>query len=158
MFKIFVKKNFFLVTKGFQNAKDIENPLQTTAFLKKNPVFKGFFEFFFLFFNFFPKPKKMLLPRVEAVLNPKFGVVISKTATCSLRTDRHTDKLSCPPMSAHCIFSLWFNYSIRTLRVRKVKFHYQNRFAIWKNQEKFRNTLGPSQTMILFGLSKDCNK
>ena len=78
------------MTKGFQNAKDIENPLQTTAFLKKNPVFKGFFEFFFLFFNFFPKPKKMLLPRVEAVLNPKFGVVISKTATCSLRTDTQT--------------------------------------------------------------------
>ena len=24
----------------------------------------------------------MLLPRVEAVLNPKFGVVISKTTTC----------------------------------------------------------------------------
>ena len=35
----FCKKNFFLVTQGFQNAKDIENPLQTASFLKKNPVF-----------------------------------------------------------------------------------------------------------------------
>ena len=34
----------------------------------------------------------MLLPTHEPVLNPKFGVVISKTATCSLWTDKLTDR------------------------------------------------------------------
>ena len=34
----------------------------------------------------------MLLPTHEPVLNPKFGVVISKTATCSLWTDKQTDR------------------------------------------------------------------
>ena len=42
----------------------------------------------------------MLLPRVEAVLNLKFGVVISKTATCSLRADTHTQTIS--------IFNIYF--------------------------------------------------
>ena len=43
------------------------------------------------FKNFFSKNKKiMLLPTHEPVLNPKFGVVISKTVTCSLWTDKPT--------------------------------------------------------------------
>ena len=38
----------------------------------------------------------MLLPIHEAVLIPKFGVVISKTATCTSWTDRQTDRLAAP--------------------------------------------------------------
>ena len=36
----------------------------------------------------------MLLPSHETVLNPKFGVVSSKTATCRSWTDKETDRLS----------------------------------------------------------------
>ena len=41
----------------------------------------------------------MLLFIHEAVLNPKFSVVISKTATCTSWTDRQTDKLAAPYMT-----------------------------------------------------------
>ena len=58
----------------------------------------------------------MLLPRVEAELNQKFGVVISKTATCSPRTDRQTDKqtkLHAPicPLTAYSHYDLINSYA-----------------------------------------------
>ena len=34
----------------------------------------------------------MLLPTYEPVRNPKFGVIISKTAMCSLWTDKQTNR------------------------------------------------------------------
>ena len=37
----------------------------------------------------------MPLPIEEEVLNPKFGVVISKTVTCRSWTDRQTQKQTC---------------------------------------------------------------
>ena len=60
----------------------------------------------------------MILPRVEAVLNLKFGVVISKTATCSPRTDTHTQtdrqtKLHAPvcPLTAYSHYDLINSYA-----------------------------------------------
>ena len=56
---------------------------------------------------FFSKiQKKKTFPRVEAILNPKFGVVISKTATCSLRTDTQTDRQTCMPPYVHSLHIL----------------------------------------------------
>ena len=57
----------------------------------KTAIFGGFLIFFFRKNHFFEKSKKMLLPTHESVLNPKFDVVILKTATCTLWTHIQTD-------------------------------------------------------------------
>ena len=76
------------MTQGFQNAKDIENPIQTASFLMKNPVFKGFFEIFFLFFNFFQKPKKYL----ETILKYTFHKIFIKISQKLRPADRWTQR------------------------------------------------------------------
>ena len=93
--------------------------------------------FLILFFRknyFFRKIQKMLLPTHEPVLNPKFGVVILKTATCTPWTHRHThrqtDKPTCNP--PYVLFH--YNPTIGYAHIcEKVQIHYHNRFAIWIN-------------------------
>ena len=56
----------------------------------KNAQNSGFLIIFFLKIIFFSKSKKMLLPRHDTDLIPKFQVIIWKTAACRSWTYIHT--------------------------------------------------------------------
>ena len=111
----------------------------------------------------------MLLRSDDTVLNPKFGVVILKTATCRSwtrhgQTDWLTHKVATPGIgnliTLHCAQMITYAHYVRercnggAYGARNVQIYYHNRFAIWKkgNFPFFYNFF--DDTMVFYSLNE----
>ena len=122
----------------------------------KNAQNSGFLIIFFLKF-FFSKSKKMLLPRHDTDLIPKFQVLIPKTATCTLCTRPHTAQTNSGLLvqrrdnSSSSRHSLSYNYT-------RIKIHHTWESTSWGHQgrEKRENLL-PNRFAIAYAIAARFN-